>query len=470
MGKHIVLGVTGGIAAYKSVLLVSLLYKAGYDVTVVMTKGATAFVTPLTFQTMSRNRVYVDTFDEPNPARIAHIDVADRADLVVVAPATANIIGKLASGIADDMLSTVLLATTAPVMLAPAMNVHMIEHPAVKKNMETLAAWGYYFLEPGSGLLACGYTGRGRMSEPEEIAQAIAAFFNGSLALTAPNPDPLLHRRLSERSRVSSSEESTSSVKRFDSHHVPDEANDVNREDLDIHSQLDARLDAPDDRHLLSGKTVLVTAGPTREPIDPVRFITNRSSGKMGYALARAARALGAERVILLSGPVESPAPEGVEIIRVERAEEMFQHVQRVFSEVDWLIAAAAVSDFQMRTVASHKLKKTTFGETITLELVRTPDILAWAGHNRRSEQLIVGFAAETENLSTYARKKLIEKHADIIVANDVSLKDRGFDQEQNAVTVFYRDGKVEDYALTEKSVLAQQLLRAFYTWQLHHV
>lgn len=443
MGKHIVLGVTGGIAAYKSVMLVSLLYKAGYDVTVVMTKGATAFVTPLTFQTMSRNRVYVDTFDEPNPSRIAHIEVADRADLVVVAPATANIIGKLASGIADDMLSTILLATTAPVMFAPAMNVHMIEHPAVKKNMKTLAAWGYYFLEPGSGLLACGYTGKGRMIEPEEIVQAVEAYFKGVLALTSPNPDPALHVRLEEQS-YSTKERAVGTT-------APSS-------------------DVPIERHVLNGKTVLVTAGPTREPIDPVRFITNRSSGKMGYALARAARALGAYRVILLSGPVDLPAPEGVEVIRVERAEEMLEHVQHVFPEVDWLIAAAAVSDFQMRTIAPHKLKKTSLGETMTLELVRTPDILAWAGDHRRPEQLIVGFAAETENLSSYAQKKLVEKHVDIIVANDVSQQDRGFDSERNAVTVFYRDGKVEDYVLVEKSVLAEQLLRAFYNWQLHQV
>ncbi|PTQ56377.1 MAG: Phosphopantothenoylcysteine decarboxylase [Candidatus Carbobacillus altaicus] len=428
-----------------------------------MTKGATAFVTPLTFQTMSRNRVYVDTFDEPNPSRIAHIEVADRADLVVVAPATANIIGKLASGISDDMLSTVLMATTAPVMLAPAMNVHMIEHPAVKQNMATLAAWGYYFLEPGSGLLACGYTGRGRMSEPEEIVQAIEAYFNGTLPLTSPNPDPALALRLKEQ-EVRPGKVSVGGGQRVqdeaEAHHQQGQNDVLNAENAQGFSRSQAAL--------LGGKTVLITAGPTREPIDPVRYLTNRSSGKMGYALARAATELGARRVILVSGPVDLSPPEGVDVVRVERAEEMLSAVQGVFLEVDWFIGAAAVSDYQMKEVAGQKLKKTSAGETLTLELVRTPDILTWAGWHRRPGQLIVGFAAETEMMATYAQKKLVEKRSDIIVANDVSREDRGFHSEQNAVTVYYRDGKVEDFALMDKSVLADKLLRAFYDWHVN--
>src|SRR5690625_375860 len=279
-GKNVVLGVSGGIAAYKACALTSKLVQKGANVKVVMTKGSTQFVQPLTFQALSRNPVYIDAFDEKNPEKIAHIDLADWADLIILAPATAHLLGKVANGLADDMLTTILLATTAPVYVAPAMNVHMYDHPAVKQNLFTLESYGYRFIEPGDGYLACGYVGKGRLEEPENIIAVI------------------------ERVERESASESK----------------------------------------LLKGKKVLITAGPTIETVDPVRYFTNHSSGKMGYALAEVAKNLGAE-VTLISGPVElSPIP-GVNLISVQSAEEMYDEVMSHFETQDLIIKSAAVAD-----------------------------------------------------------------------------------------------------------------------------
>lgn len=406
MEKKIVVGVSGGIASYKTVSLVSQLVKHGYDVRVVMTSSATKFVTPLTFQTMSRNRVYTDTFTEEDPKVVSHIDVADFPSLVVVAPATANLIGKLASGIADEILSTVLLATTAPVLIAPAMNVHMYMHPAVQRNLQILKEWGYLIMEPAEGPLACGYTGRGRMEEPERIFQWIEDFFQGKKV------NPVL-------STAESSEPSQIS-------------------------------------RILTGKKVLITAGPTQEAIDPVRYLTNRSSGKMGYAMAKAAQERGAE-VILISGPVHLPAPEGVKRIMVKSAEEMYQAVMDHWFSADWLIASAAVADYRPKIVVDHKIKKK--GESLTLELVPTPDILQAVGGRKRPDQILVGFAAETDKLLEYARQKMEKKNLDFIVANDVSEEGAGFEAETNHVYLLSKEGWVKEFPLMEKERLAGALI-----------
>ncbi|CCQ96629.1 Coenzyme A biosynthesis bifunctional protein CoaBC; phosphopantothenoylcysteine synthetase/decarboxylase [[Clostridium] ultunense Esp] len=402
MEKKIVVGVSGGIAAYKSVTLVSLLVKRGYEVRVVMTPSATKFVSPLTFQTMSRNRVYTDTFSEEDPGVVSHIDVADFPSLVVVAPATANLLGKVAGGIADEMLSTVLLATTAPVLFVPAMNVHMYTHPAVQENLQRLRRWGYGILEPAEGLLACGYTGKGRMEEPERIFQFIEDFFQGRVFLKSPNP---------------------------------------------------ASRGLPQD---LEGKRILITAGPTQEALDPVRYLTNRSSGKMGYALARAARERGAE-VRLISGPSTLLPPSGVERISVRSAEEMYAQVMRYLPESDWFIAAAAVADYRPKVFETQKMKKK--GESLLLELVPTPDILKAAGERKRKDQILIGFAAETEHLEAYAREKLLKKNLDFIIANNVTEEGAGFDSDTNHVLLLSKSGERKEFPLMEKTSLAHLLL-----------
>ena len=283
-GKRILLCVTGGIAVYKAAALTSKLVQAGFEVKVMMTQSASEFVTPLTFQSLSRNPVYTDTFDEKNPAVIAHIDLADWADLVLVAPATANMIGKLANGIADDMISTTLLATTAQVWIAPAMNVHMYDHPAVKRNIETLASFGYEFVEPSEGYLACGYVGKGRLEEPEKIVELVNGFFETS------NNQPL------------------------------------------------------------KGRNILITAGPTREKIDPVRFMTNHSTGKMGYAIAAEAQRLGAE-VTLVTGPTNISYPKGVHVVPIESAQEMYEEVMKHYPQADVVVKSAAVADYRPKLV-----------------------------------------------------------------------------------------------------------------------
>ncbi|BCU82195.1 phosphopantothenoylcysteine decarboxylase [Polycladomyces abyssicola] len=388
-GKRIVVGITGGIAAYKAAALVSALAKLEADVRVIMTESATRFITPLTLQTLSRHHVAVDTFEERDPAVVSHIDLADHADLFVIAPATANLLGKLAHGLGDDMLTTTLLATQAPVLIAPAMNVHMYENPIVQENITKLKRLGYRFIDPGEGQLACGYVGRGRMAEPEEIVQRIREI------LAEPVTD-------------------------------------------------------------LSGKCVIVTAGPTREPMDPVRFLTNRSSGKMGYALAEAARDAGAE-VVLISGPVSLETPYGVRRVDVGTADEMLDAVLRDLPRADVVIKAAAVADYRPAQVADYKIKKS--GEEMVVRLERTPDIAEEVGRRKQSHQLLVGFAAETDHVETYAQDKLKRKNMDLIVANDVTQPGAGFEGDTNIVTVYDRDGEVLRLPKLSKREVARRLI-----------
>jgi phosphopantothenoylcysteine decarboxylase/phosphopantothenate--cysteine ligase len=387
--KKILLCVTGGIAVYKAAALTSKLVQAGAHVKVILSESAQKFVTPLTFQALSRNEVYVDTFDEKNPVVIAHIDLADWADLILVAPATANTIGKIAGGIADNMITTILLAATSPVWIAPAMNVHMYDHPAVKKNLLILAEYGYQFIEPSEGYLACGYVGKGRLEEPEKIVKLVQQYFTNQT------------------------------------------------------------------QQLLKEKTVVVTAGPTRERIDPVRFISNHSTGKMGYALAEEAKKQGAH-VVLVSGPVELPAPVGMEVVKVESADEMYNAVLKYYDSADVVIKTAAVADYRPKIVYDHKVKKQAGDSSIELE--RTKDILLELGKRKR-KQLLVGFAAETENVEEYARKKLTAKNADMIVANNVKAEGAGFGTDTNIVTLFKRSGSVLDLPLMSKSEVAKRII-----------
>ncbi|GGA16735.1 bifunctional phosphopantothenoylcysteine decarboxylase/phosphopantothenate--cysteine ligase CoaBC [Psychrobacillus lasiicapitis] len=387
--KKIVVCVTGGIAVYKAVALVSKLSQAGANVKVIMTKSAMEFVQPLAFQAMSRNDVYFDTFDEKDSSVIAHIDLADWADLVIVAPATANVIGKLANGIADDMVTTTLLATTAKVWIAPAMNVHMYENAAVIRNIDQLSKDGYSFVEPSEGFLACGYVGKGRLEEPEKIVQLVEDYFS-------PKDLPL------------------------------------------------------------KGKKVVVTAGPTRERIDPVRFLTNFSSGKMGYAMAEAASDLGAA-TILISGPVSINPPSNVKLISVESAKEMYEAVVEQFDNASIVIKTAAVADYKPKEVHDRKMKKQPGEATIVLE--RTTDILAALGE-RKTTQLLIGFAAETNDVTHYAKGKLEKKNADYIVANDVTEAGSGFGTDTNSVTLVGKNDVEIHFAHLPKKELAIQLLQ----------
>lgn len=393
-GKSIMLGVSGGIAAYKAAALCSKLTQAGANVHVVMTESAVKMVGPATFQALSHNAVRVNTFSEAEPGVVAHIDSADNADLVIVAPATANILAKMAHGLADDMLSTVLLAVTAPIFVAPTMNVHMYEHPATQANMATLRGRGIHFLEPGVGPLACGYVGKGRMAEPEDILATVKAYFA-------------------------------------------------------------QEADIGQDRKRLAGKKVLVTAGGTVERIDPVRYLTNDSSGKMGFALAEAARDMGAE-VTLIAGRVTEPLPHGVDVIRTTSALEMREAVLARYTDADIVVKAAAVADYRPAETYAQKMKK--HADTLTLTLVKNPDILGELGH-RKSGQFLIGFAAETEHLHENAMDKLRRKNCDFIVLNDVSRSDSGFGTATNALTVFDKDGVVEVFPLLDKYEAARRLL-----------
>ncbi|WP_308634485.1 bifunctional phosphopantothenoylcysteine decarboxylase/phosphopantothenate--cysteine ligase CoaBC [Paenibacillus silvisoli] len=386
-GKTIVLGISGGIAAYKAATICSRLVQAGANVRVIMTESATKFVTPLTLQTLSRHTVYTDTFDEFDPAVVAHINVADSADLVVLAPATANVLAKMANGHGDDMLSTTLLATTAPILVAPAMNVHMYAHPAVQRNMEVLAERGVRFVEPGTGLLACGYVGKGRLAEPEDIVFAVQQWF--------------------------------------------------------AHSQD------------LAGKNVLVTAGGTVERLDPVRFLTNDSSGKMGFALAEAAANRGANVTLIAARTTAEPI-QGVNVVRVESAEQMLQAVLERYDSADAVIKAAAVADYRPAVRANSKIKKSE--EKLVLELERTTDILKTLGE-RKTHQFLVGFAAETEQIERYAMDKLVRKNCDLVVANDVSEEGAGFNVDTNIVRVFGEEGLLEALPMLRKREVADRLI-----------
>ena len=378
-GKCVVVGVTGGIAAYKACEVVSRLKKLNADVRVIMTRNATEFVQPLTFQSLSHNPVSVDTFANIQTWEIEHIALAQRADLFIIAPATANIIGKLACGIADDMLSTTVMATRAPVLIAPAMNTAMLENPATQQNLRTLESRGMRMIAPGVGMLACGTSGAGRMSEPEQIVAA---------AVEALRP----------------------------------------REDF-------------------AGLEVVVTAGPTAEPLDPVRFITNRSSGKMGYALAAAARARGAD-VTLISGPTALDAPAGVNVVRIRTTQELYDAVM-AHAGADVVIQAAAPADYRAREVSPTKIKRT--GETLMVELVPNPDIAAALGERKRAGQTLVGFAAETNDVVANAQGKLRRKSLDLIVANDVTRAGAGFDVDTNIITLIDAESTCELPLMTKR-------------------
>lgn len=387
MKKHILLGVGGGIAAYKSVALCSLLVKQGHDVQVLMTENATKFVQPLTFQSLSRNPVVTSTFHEPNPAEIAHVAMADRADLYVIAPATANLIGKLASGIADDMVTTTALVCQAPLLIAPAMNVHMYAHPAVQANLGILRQRGAIVIDPGSGPLACGYTGKGRLAEPEEMNQVIEAVF-------ATHAD-------------------------------------------------------------LKGLAILVTAGPTVEDIDPVRFVSNGSTGKMGYAIAAAALLRGAE-VTLVSGPTNLTAPSGAKLVSVRSTEQMLDAVLSVLPHVDVVIGAAAPVDFRPAERFDRKWKKS--DGLPHVQWVQTPDILAAVGSRKQAQQTVVGFAAETNDVVENARRKVVQKGLDFVVANQIGEDGAGFGTDTNHVVLVQRD-KTQPLPMMSKSAVADTIL-----------
>jgi phosphopantothenoylcysteine decarboxylase/phosphopantothenate--cysteine ligase len=379
-GKRVALGVTGGIAAYKAVEVLRGLQRAGCDVRVAMTRHACEFVQPLTFRALSGTHVVVDDYAPDNPDPIAHITFSQTIDLFIVAPATANTLAKFANGVADDFLTTTYLACNAPVLVAPAMNTSMLEHPATLRNLQKLRADGVHIIEPDKGEMACGTIGPGRLSEPDAIVAAALEIL-----------------RSGARSIANSGA--------------------ANRD--------------------LTGESILITAGATREPIDPVRFISNRSSGRMGFALASAAHDRGAE-VTCVAGVTSVSAPSGVRIINVSSAEEMHRAVTQESGKATVFIGAAAVSDYRAKKQSQSKIKKSE--AELELKLERTPDILREVAHSRRNGQLIVGFAAETDDLLTNAREKLIAKDLDAVVANDVSREDSGFDAENNAIVILVRD------------------------------
>jgi len=385
-GKEIVLGITGGIAAYKSVEVLRLLQKAGADVRVVMTRNAEWFVGRMTFEAISGHPVFIEMFGEQSDPHMRHISWAETADAVVIAPATADIIGKLANGIADDALSTFMMAVTAPKLICPSMNTHMYESPAVQRNLQTLQNDGYTIVAPGAGELACGTVGAGRLPEPEQIVESVGNSF------------------LSKDYK---------------------------------------------------GRRIVVTAGPTREPIDPVRFVSNPSSGKMGYAVARAAASRGAE-VVLVAGPTAFPDPPGVRVVRVGTASEM---AQAVFNEMDAaqaVIKVAAVSDYRPVEAATQKMKKNS--DELVVKMEKTEDILESLGQ-RKKNQVLVGFAAETEELEKNAVDKLKRKNLDLIVGNLIGAPDAGFESDTNRMKIFFRDGSVEDLPLMDKDEAAHVLL-----------
>lgn len=387
-GRKILVGVTGGIAAYKVAEVVSHLRKLHAEVHVAMTKAATEFIAPLTLRSLSANPVYVDLFDEPKLWNIEHIALAEHVDAVIVAPATANILAKMAIGLADDFLSTVLLATRAPIFVAPAMNHAMYHHPATQVNLALLKDRGIRVIGPDTGYQACGTEGEGRMSEPVEIVESLARFFAG--------------------------------------------------------------------QNWLKGKKVLVTAGGTQEPLDPVRYLGNRSSGRMGYAIAQALHEAGAE-TILVSAPTDLPTPHGVTRISVQTALEMYDAVLGLFPELDVVVKAAAVADYRPLVAAEQKIKKTE--TSLLLELVPNPDILAELGRKKTS-QVLIGFAAETENLLANAQLKMQKKNVDLLVANDITKPGAGFGSPTNIVSFLFPDGRRIDIPQMNKLEVARHLVR----------
>ncbi len=395
--KTIILGVCGGIAAYKSVELLRLIKKAGADVKVAMTRSAMEFVGETTFRVLSENDVMTALFDfdstgiiNSKDASVHHIEWANQADAVVIAPATANMIGKLANGIADDALSTMMMAVTSPVIICPSMNTHMYENRAVQRNLDILEQDGMFILEPGTGELACKTSGAGRLPEPELIFDRLAKIF------------------------------------------------------------------FPKD---LKGKKILISAGPTREAIDPVRYISNHSSGKMGYAVAQAAEKRGA-LVNLVSGPVSIAAPFGVNVIRVESAKQMADAMLDTMKDADIIIKVAAVADYRPSVSHENKIKKhDNPTASLSIELTENPDILKMVGQKKEKHQFLAGFAAETNNLDVYAVSKMEKKNLDMIVGNIVGVKDSGFESDTNKVKFFFRDGTTDELPLMDKIAVAHRLL-----------
>lgn len=388
-GKTIVLGITGSIAAYKAAEIVSRLKKKQAKVKVIMTRAATEFITPLTLQTLSQNPVAVEQFAEPKNWEVEHISLAEQGDIFLLAPASANLLGKLAAGIADDLLTTTIMATTAPVVIAPAMNVKMYENFITQGNIKKLSDLGYYFIEPAFGRLACGYEGKGRLAEIDTIIEAVEKIV-------------------------------------------------LRQEDL-------------------AGKKIIVTAGPTREPIDPVRFLSNHSTGKMGYALAEAAAQRGAE-VILVSGPTFLPVPPKVKMIKVQTAREMRDAVFTHLPDSQIIIKAAAVADFRPKMVFEQKVKKGSDSQRWEIELERNPDILYELGQNK-GKRILVGFAAETQDLISNALAKISKKNLDFIVANDLTLEGAGFGTDTNVVKIITKNGEVEELPQMTKYDLAHRIL-----------
>lgn len=386
-GKTVLLGVSGGIAAYKSAALASMLKKLHADVHVLMTENATQFITPVTFESLTGNKCVVDTFDRNFQFNIQHISLAKRADAVLVAPATANVLAKFAHGLADDMLTTTVLACTCPKIVAPAMNTRMYENPITQDNLQTLRKYGFTVIEPATGHLACGDTGAGKMPEPEELC------------------DWLLQAIQCEKD--------------------------------------------------LAGKKILVTAGPTREALDPVRYLTNRSSGKMGYAVAKAAARRGAE-VTLVTGPTELPLPRFCTVVPVTSAADMFEAVTSRSDQMDVIIKAAAVADYTPLEVAGDKIKKS--DTDLSIPLARTKDILGWLGEHKKPGQFLCGFSMETKDLLENSRKKLQKKHLDLIAANNVKVPGAGFSGDTNVLTLIAPDLE-EELPLLSKDEAAHRLL-----------
>lgn len=387
--KHILLGITGGIAAYKSADLVSRLIKSGAKVDVVMTKSATEFICPLTFQTMSQSKVHFDMFGLESYMEVEHITLAQRPDIILIAPATANTIGKIANGIADNMLTTVVMASNASILFAPAMNTNMYLNPITQKNIKTLKELGHQFMHTGEGRLACGDVGAGKMAEPAEIISYLEDYFT---------------------------------EKDFE------------------------------------GKKIIVTAGPTIESIDPVRYITNHSSGKMGYSIANIAAMRGAE-VVLVSGPVDLEPPSNVKIVNIESTEDMMEAVREHFENCDVLIKAAAPSDFKPLNFSDKKIKKRdNESKTMSIELTKNPDIAAYFG-KIKEHRIMVGFAAETNNIAEYAALKMKEKNLDFIVANDITQDGAGFKGDTNIATIYDASGQVESLPLMSKADLSSLIL-----------
>lgn len=392
-GKTVVLGVTGGIAAYKMPNLASALVKLGCNVQVLMTQNATQFITAVTFETLTGNKALVDTFDRNFSFQVEHIAVADQADLVMIAPATANVIAKLAHGLADDMLTTTVLACNCPKIVVPAMNTKMYENPVTQDNLNTLRRYGWEVVEPASGYLACGAVGKGKLPEPEALLQVI------------------LHNLAHEKDMV--------------------------------------------------GKKVLVTAGPTQEALDPVRCLTNHSSGKMGYAIAQAAARRGAQ-VTLVSGPVALKRLPYVETVDVVSAQEMFEAVAVRAAEQDIIIKAAAVADYRPMVVAEDKMKKS--DDALSIPLERTQDILGWLGQHRQPGQFLCGFSMETQNMVENSRKKLEKKRVDMIAANNLKVEGAGFGVDTNLLTLITKDG-LDELPMVTKEAAADLLLDSILKW-----